>query len=236
MKRDKQEHAIEVKDFEFKELDESTGKFKGIASVVGIEDLAGDVIEEGAFDKTLKENPVVPVLLQHDSREVIGSGTVSMDGKKLMIDGQLDMDDPVATRALGKAKKKLIKGLSIGFQALRVTWEETKERYIRHITELKLWEVSLVTFAAMPKAQITSVKDLMSEPDLQADVCELKAGRKISAASRSRIEAAMKELQALLDDAGDDSTSEDEAKTAPAEVPPGLLDRITNMRSMIANQ
>jgi len=191
--------GIEFKEFKLEDLDESTGQFKGIASIIGVEDLQGDVIEEGAFTKTLAENPIVPVLLQHDSRDVIGEGTLEMSGKKLLIKGQLDMDDPVAVRTLGKLKKRLMKGLSIGFQALRVTWEEKKDRYIRHIDELKLWEVSIVTFPAMPKAQVTSVKEL-SPPD-----------------------------------AGQESTSEPETKTAPATLPPGLLDCIERVRSLAAN-
>ena len=219
------EKAIfEVKDFEFKELDEGTGQFSGIASITGVEDLGNDIMEDGCFQKSIQENPVIPVLLQHDSREVIGSGSLEMSGKKLILTGQLDMDDPVAVRTLGKLKKKLLKGLSIGFQALRVTWEETKEKYIRHVTEAKLWEVSIVTFPMLPAAQVTTVKSLVEDHELQASIRELKAGRKISAASRDRIAAAMQELQALLDDAGDDSTSDDSAKAAPAEVPPGLLE------------
>jgi hypothetical protein len=225
---------FEVKDFEFKELDESTGQFSGIASITSIEDLGGDIMEDGCFEKSIKDKPVIPVLLQHDSREVIGEGTVEMDGQKLMLKGQLDMDDPVAVRTLGKLRKKLLKGLSIGFQAIRVTWEETKERYIRHVTEAKLWEVSVVTFPMLPAAQVTAVKSLPDDHEIHAAICELKAGRKISAATRTKIESALKELQALLDDAGDDSTSEDDAKGAPEVFPPALLDRIAEMRSMIA--
>jgi len=227
---------FEVKDFEFKELDESTGQFSGIASITSIEDLGGDVMEDGCFEKSIQDKPVIPILLQHDSREVIGEGTLEMVGQKLMLKGQLDMDDPVAVRTLGKLRKKLLKGLSIGFQAMRVTWEETKDKFIRHVTEAKLWEVSVVTFPMLPAAQVTAVKSLTDDHEIHVAICELKAGRKISAATREKIKTAMTELQALLDDAGDDSTSEDSAKAAPEELPPGLLDRISQMRKSIAER
>ena len=201
VKSEVKDGQIEYKEFKLENLDEMTGVFTGVASIMGMEDLGGDIIEDGAFEKTLKDNPVVPILLQHDSREVIGEGVMEVSGKKLLVKGQLDMDDPVAVRALGKLKKRLLKGLSIGFQSLRVTYEETKDKYIRHIQELKLWEVSIVTFPMLPKAQVTSVKDI-SVP---------------------------------LPDAGGTSTLGDDTKAAPRELAPGLLVRIDEMRSMIAN-
>jgi uncharacterized protein len=148
--------------FEVKEVAED-GTFTGIASVYGVEDLDGDVIDKGAFSKTISENPVVPILWQHDSREVIGEGKVREWQGKIYIDGQLDLDDPTASKAYGKLKKKLMKGLSIGFTAVKTKWEEIETRSIRHITELKLWEVSVVTFPALPAAQVMRVKSPREE-------------------------------------------------------------------------
>jgi uncharacterized protein len=148
--------------FEVKEVAED-GTFTGIASVYGVEDLEGDVIDKGAFSKTISENPVVPILWQHDSREVIGEGKVREWQGKIYIDGQLDLDDPTAAKAYGKLKKKLMKGLSIGFSAVKTKWEEIEARSIRHITELKLWEVSVVTFPALPAAQVMRVKSPREE-------------------------------------------------------------------------
>ncbi len=148
------------KDFtlEIRSIDETKGEFLGVASVYGVEDLGGDIIESGAFKKTIAERPQVPILWQHKSGEVIGMGTVTEKGNEVLIHGQLDMEDPTAANAHRKMKKGLISGLSIGFQAVKTNWEEVKDRYIRHITELKLWEVSVVTFPMLPEAQVTSVK------------------------------------------------------------------------------
>lgn len=147
---------------EVKEVKED-GTFSGIASVYDVEDLGGDIIEKGAFKKTISENPTVPILWQHDSAEVIGSGEVKESGGKVLLDGKLDLEDPTAQKAYRKLKGKLIKGLSIGFQAIKSKWEEMdedgKRRYIRRIQELKLWEVSVVTFPMLPQAQVTRVKN-----------------------------------------------------------------------------
>jgi uncharacterized protein len=134
------------------------GTFTGIASMYGVSDMEGDIIEKGAFTKTIRENPEVPVLWQHEDDEVIGLGTVSEKGNKIEIAGKLDMEDPVAQNAYRKIKNGLIKGLSIGFMAVKKTYSEEDGKFIRRLQEIKLMEVSIVTFPAMSQAQITSVK------------------------------------------------------------------------------
>jgi len=134
------------------------GTFTGIASMYGVSDLEGDIIEKGAFTKTIRENPEVPVLWQHDEEEVIGLGTVSEKGNKIEITGKLDLEDPVAQNAYRKIKNGLVKGLSIGFMAVKKTFGEENGQFIRRLQEIKLMEVSIVTFPAMTQAQITNVK------------------------------------------------------------------------------
>lgn len=145
--------------FEVKELSDD-GSFTGIASVYGIEDLGGDVIDKGAFTKTISENQTIPILWQHKSDEVIGEGSVKEWQGKLMLTAKLDMEDATAQKAYRKLKGKLVKGLSIGFTTVKSTWEDVEGRMVRHIQELKLWETSIVTFPMLPSAQITRVKSL----------------------------------------------------------------------------
>lgn len=142
---------------------EGEGTFTGIASVFGVEDLGGDVINKGAFKKTIQERPEIPILWQHDQREVIGKGTVSEYQGKLMLKARLDMEDPIAQKAYRKLKERFISGLSIGFTAIKSGWKDIEGRMIREIDEAKLWEVSVVTFPMMPLAQVTAVKAQTSE-------------------------------------------------------------------------
>lgn len=142
---------------EVKEIQED-GTFQGIASVYGVEDLGGDIIDKGAFRKTISENSTVPILWQHKNDEVIGEGSVKEWQGKILVDAKLDLEDETGQKAYRKIKRKLIKGLSIGFQTVKSTWEEVEGRMIRHISELKLWEVSIVTFPMLPSAQINRVK------------------------------------------------------------------------------
>lgn len=181
--------------FEIKELNED-GTFHGIASVYGEEDLGGDVIDKGAFKRTIAANPTVPVLWQHQTDEVIGMGAIKEWQNKLVIDGTLDMEDPTALKAYRKMKNKLVKGLSIGFQTIKSTWEDIEGRMVRHVQELKLWEVSIVTFPMLPAAQVTRVKNA---EDSEARV--------------TRLEADFQALQAKLGT---------QAKEAPPDPPPAL--------------
>ena len=162
---------------EVKELAED-GTFRGIASAYGVEDLGGDVIDAGAFKKTLAENPTVPVLWQHQNHEVIGEGTLKEWQGKVMIDAKLDLDDEMGQKAYRKLKKRLVKGLSIGFQTVKSTWEEVEGRMVRHIGELKLWEVSVVTFPMLQSAQVTRVKsneDMARLDTLESQISSLQA-------------------------------------------------------------
>src|SRR5262245_65559995 len=79
--------------FEVKEVSED-GTFTGIASVYGVEDLGNDIIDKGAFTKTISERPVIPILWQHNKEEVIGEGSIKEWQGKLMLTAKLDLEDP----------------------------------------------------------------------------------------------------------------------------------------------
>src|SRR5947209_6087057 len=105
------------KDFRF-ELKSLTaeGTFEGLAAVYGNVDLGGDVIEPGAFQKTLVDKGgEVPILYQHDSSEPIGLGKLSDSREGLVVKGDLVLESPVAAKAYALLKKGVLKGLSIGY-------------------------------------------------------------------------------------------------------------------------
>lgn len=158
------------------------GTFSGMASFFGVVDLQDDVVDPGAFTKTVRENPVVPILWQHRSDEVIGQGTLENTPQGLAIDGVLDMDDPVAVKAFSKLRKNLIRGLSIGFETVKADMKGG----IRHLTEIKMWEVSIVTFPALPIALVDSVKAIERR---EAELRE---------ASDRRVQAMLDQLKELL--------------------------------------
>jgi len=134
------------------------GEFEGYAATFGNKDTVGDVIEPGAFTKTLQENPNVPILWQHKPDEPIGITTeIVQDQHGLYVKGQLNLATTRGREAYELLKQGVIKGLSIGYETLKETWING----IRHIKEVRLWEYSLVTFPANTSAQVVAVKSVV---------------------------------------------------------------------------
>jgi uncharacterized protein len=131
------------------------GVFTGMASVFGNVDLGGDIVEPGAFSRTLQhKGGEVPILYQHDTRQPIGLGKVRETKAGLEITGELVMQTSKAQEAYALMKRGVLKGLSIGFDVVR----DTVANGIRHLHELKLYEVSVVTFPMNELAMVSNVK------------------------------------------------------------------------------
>jgi hypothetical protein len=120
----------------------------------GNRDLGGDIIQAGAFTKSLTEKPQIPVLWQHDQHEPIGVGTLTDTEQGLAIKGKLVLESEVARKAYALMKAGALKGLSIGYSIVQAA----AANGARLLKELKLAEVSVVTFPMNPAAMVTSVK------------------------------------------------------------------------------
>ena len=135
--------------------DGTEGSWSGRASVTGIEDLQGDTIDRGAFAKTIRDHGgTIKVLVQHDVGNVIGKATVTERHDGLHVHGQLELKLQSARDLYLRLRKGLISGLSIGYEVVK----DSFVRGHRHIQEVRLFEVSFVTFPAMPLARVTAVK------------------------------------------------------------------------------
>lgn len=137
------------------------GSIEGYGSVYGVRDNYDDVIAAGAFSESLKshksEGTMPAMLWQHDSSEPIGVWTNMVeDAKGLKITGKLALDTVRGKEAHALLKMGALNGLSIGFMSKQWTYDRDTE--VRTLTEIDLWEVSLVTFPANEKARVTNVK------------------------------------------------------------------------------
>ncbi|MCE5204111.1 MAG: HK97 family phage prohead protease [Coriobacteriales bacterium] len=140
-------------------FDDSTGSFEGYLSVFGNLDLVGDIVEPGAFTRTIEQNKgVFPLLWFHDPYEPVGMFSAQEDSKGLYIKGQLDLNTRRGAELYSGLKMGYIRDLSIGYKIVRKEVDEANG--IRRLQELALREGSLLTanFAANPEAQVTSVK------------------------------------------------------------------------------
>lgn len=149
--------------FEVKSVEED-GTFTGYGSVFDVKDSYGDVVVKGAFANTLadweKSGALPPMLWQHDVREPIGGYTkMKEDDHGLALEGKILIQaGPTERRAYEHVKAKSIRGLSIGYSIPSGGMEYDKETDSYLLKQIKLWEVSLVTFPANPEAQVDAVK------------------------------------------------------------------------------
>lgn len=198
--------VVDQKDDDSKEM-----RIKGYGAAFGNVDSYGDVIEQGAFAKTLKaaekSGQFPAMLLQHGgwgmtAADMMPIGiwdTLAEDSKGLKTEGIL-APTPRGLEAYTLAKmapRPAITGLSIGYLAKKYTLGIKPEEPRRLLHEVELIEISLVTFPANGKARITSVKS--------ADFTERDFERLMQDAGLSRSEARVvinqgfKQLKAMQD-------------------------------------
>jgi len=151
------EEVMEKKSFKFelKELNED-GTFEGYASTFNKVDHGNDLIEQGAFKKTLKENDQFPVHWYHRILEPVGGIHGEEDSIGLKVKGYLVLEVQRAKELYALMLKKVVNMLSIGYDTIKQSWDA--ETGIRRLKEIKLWEVSIVTWGMDQEAFITDVK------------------------------------------------------------------------------
>lgn len=144
--------------FEIKSVSES-GHFEGYASVFHRLDRGMDMILPGAFGRSIDERGPegIKLLWQHDPREPIGKiEEIYEDERGLFVKGCLMLDVQRAREALSLMQIGALDGLSVGFRTLKSRKDEAKG--VRFLTDLDLWEISLVTFPMQPGARIAAFK------------------------------------------------------------------------------
>jgi len=129
----------------------------GYGAVFGNIDSYGDIIERGAFAKTLIERKDrIAFCYQHDIWNPIGKiMSIEEDeyGLKLTVMLSAAEDDIQI-----KVKEGILKEMSIGYRTMNSKSEIRDGQEVNLLTEIKLIEVSVVTVAANPLAVIESMK------------------------------------------------------------------------------
>lgn len=140
----------------------------GLASTWDL-DLQGDVIERGAYKRTLEHwrrrgsgNPGVCLVDSHDYssvRKIVGHMVEADEtAEGLLTRFDFIPDDPDAKAAFQRYESGALMGLSIGYDVVRSRppMEAERKAGIRRVLqELRLMEVSAVQFPANPGAIVT---------------------------------------------------------------------------------
>ena len=179
--------------------DANTGIFDGYASVFGNRDSYGDIVQPGAFTRTLQhDRGRIKVLWQHNPSQPIGVPLeMNEDDRGLHVRAQ------IARTTLGLDTLELIRAgvvteLSIGYDPIVEERDTITDATL--LKEVRLWEFSPVTWAANDLARITNIKNASDLDALldRLDRLEWARGRLKGDRMRDRVLKAIDTLNGLL--------------------------------------
>ena len=129
---------------------------EGYASLFGQGDQGGDIVQPRAYQQSLArieaEGRRIKMLWQHDPAQPIGIwDEVREDARGLYVKGRLLDSVARGREAAALIAAGAIDGLSIGYRTKAAVRNDKGQRVL---TELELWEVSLVTFPMLPSARV----------------------------------------------------------------------------------
>lgn len=145
--------------FELKQIDDA-GVFWGYASIFGNVDAGGDIVERGAFHKTLEERAgKVRICHQHEWRDVIGKPLeLREDEVGLFVKAQFVLDVQRAREDYALMKAGALTDLSFGYDAVKTERDKVDGQTVRRLKEIKLFEISPVTLGMNEIAGVVGVK------------------------------------------------------------------------------
>ena len=178
--------------------------FTGYASVFNSasEDLGGfiEYVAPGAFKRSLQSRNEVKLLWNHDSGEPLASlrgGTMQLveDNRGLKVTAQL----PNTTRGRDVAellRTNVINTMSFGFNVIRDSW--SSDGKTRTLESVRLFEVSVVSFAAYPSttAQVRSGNPTINPDQLADALLKLESGEELDEANANLITDVVNKLKA----------------------------------------
>ena len=129
---------------------------EGYASLWGVADLNGDVVQAGAFADSLARTGAggVRMLYGHDGRAPVGTwDRIEEDERGLFVQGRIMDWSPEARLAQALSRAGALDGLSIGYRTARAR----RDGRLRVLSGVDLWEVSLVVFPMLPGARFSRI-------------------------------------------------------------------------------
>lgn len=181
MRKDNADMGLEHKFVRLGATEEVDGglMIEGYASYFGEVDRGGDIVQPGAYQKSLgaleTKGEQVKMLWQHDPAQPIGVwDEVREDQKGLHVKGRILTGVEKGREAAALIAAGAIDGLSIGYRTVKATKDDKGRRLL---TELELWEVSLVTFPMLPSARVGAKGDSPEDALLRDLASAIEAAR-----------------------------------------------------------
>lgn len=154
-----QTRAFPLGGIELRQQSPTTAHFVGYASTTNepypVTDFLGEyreTIMPGAFAKTLRESANVPLLFNHGGMPVAstagGTMRLSEDAKGLRVEADLDRRQSIANDLCIALERGDLTQMSFSFSAVKQGWSDDYTE--RSVTELRLYDASIVTYPANP--------------------------------------------------------------------------------------
>lgn len=109
-----------------------------------------EYVRRGAFRKTIKDGSDVRLLIDHQgiplARTKSGTLMLSEDEIGLRVEAQLDETNPDAMRVISAMRRGDLSQMSFAFKTVKDSWNA--DRSIRDLKEVRLFDVSVVTYPA----------------------------------------------------------------------------------------
>ena len=170
-----------------------------------------EVIQPGAFRKTLQESDVV-ALWNHDASWVLGrmsNQTLVAQEADQALEGSVTLDgqDPMHMHFARRCQRRDVQGSSFGFETVRDEWvTEPDGTVLRTLVEVRLYDLSPVTFPAYPdssaeaRSNVLDVASVRSGVDLAAITAALTAAEngKIAAEAAEAVRSQVDRIIAML--------------------------------------
>jgi HK97 family phage prohead protease len=205
---------------------DAPGTFEAIVSVFGNVDQGGDIVEKGAFKKSLETRGLPPIVWSHEWHTPPIGVTLKAEERDegLYIKGRLfvgeNEDSPVA-RAVYTAMrsedgngKAALREFSFGYQAVDYEMEKAGDAQIRRLKEVDIFEAGPTLMGMNPETQLLGVKSL--EKAVAAEIA-VKAGRVLSKSNETKLADAHAAIGEVLSQVAD-TAPEDTPKNLPAPV------------------
>jgi HK97 family phage prohead protease len=203
----------------FQDADMKQGVVSGYFAVFGNKDLDGDIIEPGAFTKTIMERgpegkQLIKYLLDHDKNKVVAKITNLYEDNK-----GLRYEAKIGTHAAGQDFQKMIESElinqhSFGFRTIKEQFDQQAKANL--IKEVMMYEGSAVQFlGANPE---TTFIDLKSEADAFEYLSRLEKFVKTSDATDETLEKLENQLKSLLEFLKPDEPTLEEKKAEAVEI------------------
>ena len=189
----------------------------GYASHFGSVDAYGTAVKKGAFAKTISERGGrIPVLWNHWPDSPIGKpDELKEDDTGLWFNASISEGTTHGRDVMTLLRDGVPLGMSFGFETLKsrpieeadsLNWEQAPDfykdpanrEYVRVIEEVRLWEISVVTFPANEMATINDVRQVAQIDALTTLLEDLRSG---DLTPEDRRWSHLHQIVAALDDA-----------------------------------